>query len=366
MKVLIFAGLTRSLISFRGELIRAMTARGHEVVALAPEPGYEQELAALGARFVQMPVARTSVNPFRDLGLLFRLRRAMKREKPDVYFGYTIKPCIYGSIAARLAGVRRRCAMITGLGSLFIARGGKRGMVRRIAELLYRVGLSGCQRVLFQNPDDRDEFVRKGLVKADRCAVVNGSGVDMSYYRPVPLPEEPAFLFVGSVMRDKGVCEYLQAARMLRQTHPQARCRILGGMQDRLGCLSEAELEPYTRDGSVEYCGETRDVRPYLAACRVFVLPSYREGTSRAALEAMACGRAVLTTDAPGCRQTVVPGENGWLVPPGDAQALYEKMCWMADHPEETAQMGARSLALCAEKYEVGRVNEVMLRELGL
>lgn len=366
MRIVVLGGFAMSLANFRGPLIHELVQRGHEVVAAAPElrGKHADAVTALGARPVSVPLHRAGTNPLRDLASLIALTRLLRRERPELLLAYTLKPVTYGLVAARLAGVPRRAAMITGLGWAFGARAGWRG---RVAKGLLRLALPQAQVVLFQNPDDRDAFARLQLVDAARSRVVNGSGVDLERFAPAPLPDGPVtFLLIARLLADKGIREYVAAAREVRRTHPEARFVLVGMPDPNPAAIPAAEVEAWRREGVVDVRDETDDVRPYLRACHVYVLPSYREGTPRTVLEAMATGRPIVTTDAPGCRETVEPGRTGLLVPVGDAGAVADAMRSFLDAPERIAAMGAASLALARSKYDVRMVNAAVLDHLGL
>lgn len=367
LRVLIIAGYTRSLLKFRGDLIRDMIAKGHEVHACAPEPDEGGLLRDLGVAFHQLSMKRTGTNPFADLRLKNEYQKLITEVKPDLLFCYTIKPNIYGAMAGKKANVKRIVIMVTGLGNTFVSvKGIKRKLLRAIVIHLYRKAANACSCVIFQNPDDRGEFVDMRIVCEEKTALVNGSGVNMAYYAPTPLPNEPVFLMVSRLLREKGVPEYLEAARMVKNERSSARFLLVGPYENNEYALNEADLQPYVQDGSIEYLGETKDVRPYYEMASVVALPSYREGTPRTVLEAMACGRAVIATDVPGCRETVVHQKTGLLIPARDRQALASAMVWMIDHPQEAKDMGQAGLAYCREKYEVGEVNAHMLAILQL
>jgi len=366
MKILIIAGYTPSLINFRGDLIRDMVLAGHEVIAAGPEAGYENQIKELGADFARIPLERAKISILNDLNFLLKIRELVKKEKPDLVFSYTIKPVVYGSLAARLAGVKNIYAMVTGLGYAFTAQTFKAKIIKTVSSCLYYLALKGCKQVFFQNPDDRQEFVKRGITKAKKCVLVNGSGVNLDKFEATELAEEHTFLMIGRVLRDKGVIEYLEAAQTVKKRYPESRFLLVGPFDSNPNSLSQADLEPYIKNGSIEYAGSTDDVRSYLAQCSVFVLPSYREGTPRTILEAMAMKRPIITTDAPGCRETVIDGENGFLVPVQDSSAIAEKMVWMIENRSETAKMAERSLEICREKYDVKKVNAFLLNQMNL
>ncbi len=367
MKFLLISPKNRTVYNFRGELIQEIRARGYEVVVTGPDRTDVDRIEALGARFVEIPMNKTGTSVIGDLRYCLALTRLMKAERPDATLGYTVKPSIYGAVAAKRAGVGSVNSMITGGGYTFTARSMKARILGVIVRSLYRIGLGRADHVIFQNPDDRDEFCRRSLVKREKCAVVNGSGVDLTRFQPAPFPEQPTFFMLSRLLKSKGVREYLEAARLVKQEHPEVRFLLLGKYETAMQDAVERDyVERFIRDGIVERFEETDDVRPYYAMCSVYVLPSYREGTPRTVLEAMAMGRPIITTDAPGCRETVRDGETGFLVSVGDEKALAERMCHLAEHREEIPELGAASLEYVREKFDVNKVNADMMRIMGI
>ncbi|MGH6915423.1 MAG: glycosyltransferase family 4 protein, partial [Geminicoccales bacterium] len=233
---------------------------------------------------------------------------------------------------------------------------------------LYRASLACCRSVFFQNQDDLDEFRRLGIVSERQELIrVDGSGVDTDYYGFArPQPEPPTFLLIARLLRDKGIVEYAEAARRLRAQYPQARFQLLGPVDDNPSAVAAAELDRWRAEGAIDYLGAADDVRPYLRASSVYVLPSYREGMPRTVLEAMSTGRAIITTDTPGCRETVVPGANGYLVPVRDADALAVAMRRFITRPDLAIAMGAQSREIALQRFDVRRVNAVMLKAMEL
>ncbi len=371
MRIVVIGGNAPALISFRGELIAAMARAGHEVIACAPgeHPEVAEGMRARGARYLPVPFDRAGMNPIADLSSLLALRRLFRSLEPDLVLAYTAKAVIYGAGAARLAGVPHIFAMITGLGYAFIeGRELKRRILREVTARLYRASLAGCEAILFQNGDDLEDFRGAGIVGEGKPLIrVDGSGVDTVHYGFAPVvPEPPTFLLIARLLRDKGIVEYVEAARCLRAAHPQARFRLLGPVDPNPAGLSAAMVEGWHAEGVIEYLGETDDVRPHLQACSVYVLPSYREGMPRTVLEAMATGRAIVTADVPGCRETVVGGDNGFLVPARDAEALAGAMRRFIVQPELAVAMGARSRKIAEQRFDVHRVNATMLEAMGL
>lgn len=368
--LLLLAPQARSLTNFRGPLIHDILAAGHKVSVGAPDIGDDQRsrLEAMGAEVHDTPLDRTGTGILADLRYGAVLRRLMARIRPDIVLSYTIKPNIWGAFAAARLGIPS-VAMVTGLGYAFTDSGAasaKQRLVRGIARRLYRMATDRNARVIFQNPDDRDDFLAEGcLADPAKIGMVDGSGVDMAHYARAPLPDAPVFLMIARLLRNKGVREYAEAALRLRRTHPEARCLLAGPFDKGPDMVARADLDRWVA-GGLEYLGPLDDVRPALAQARVFVLPSYREGTPRSVLEAMAMGRAIVTADAPGCRETIRDGVEGHLVPIRDADALADAMARMLDDPRRTAAMADAAHARAREKYDVAIVNRQMMDLLGL
>lgn len=414
MKVLVIGGISHSFVNFRGPLLQAMGARGHEVWACAGEPRNDvtETLRRWGVRFVPIDLSRAGMRPWEDVRTVRQLLHLMREVRPDVVLGYTIKPVIYGGFAARLANVPSVYSLITGLGYTFVRDNGFRGRMAGVcAALLYRMTLRNSRKVVFQNPDDMREFVSRHLAQERQCMFVNGSGVDLSHFACADLPPAPRFLMACRLLVGKGVREYAAAARQVASSFPDhlepgpsaPRFALAGALDSNPSSISRAELEEWQSEGVLEYLGELSDVRPAYRNCSVFVLPSfYREGVPRTILEAMAMGRPIITTDTPGCRETVrrtcdgaslmeqqgelarehseqpVPlqnrgrgrglklGANGILVPAKNTEALAEAMQFFIDNPEEIAVMGSESLRYAEERYDVHKVNAVMLEAMEL
>lgn len=362
MKFLLISPKNRTVYNFRGDLLRRIMEMGHEVIVTGPDQTDVERITELGVRFVEIPMNKTGTSILGDLRYFARLYRLFRAEKPDITLGYTVKPVTYGAMAAKLAGVKNINGMITGGGYTFAAKTGKARVLGMIVRALYRIGLACTDHVIFQNPDDLEEFCSRRLVRRKKCAVVNGSGVNMSHFTPCPLPETPTFFMLSRLLKSKGVMEYLQAAELVKKQAPHARFYLLGKYETEMqDAVPREYVERYLQAGIVERFEETADVRPYYARCSVYVLPSYREGTPRTVLEAMAMGRPVITTDTNGCRETVVDGKNGFLVPVGDPEALAERMLRFVQDPALASSMGQAGLAYCRKKFEVSAVNQTML-----
>lgn len=365
-RVLVLGSYGPSLEVFRGSLISAMVAQGCEVHAMAADidDAVEARLVARGATVHRIAINRTGVNPLSLAGLLSRLAQAFRRIEPDVVIAYTIKPVVFGALANRNA---RFVAVITGLGYAFTGGGQFKRRVSAIgATLLYRLALARADVILFQNPDDLAQFRALRIVpRAAQVGLLAGSGVELDRFSPTPLPGETRFLMAARLLGDKGVREFgFASARVIREC-PEARIALAGFFDDSPDSIEAAELTAMI-DAGVAYLGHVDDIRPAISDCSVYVLPSYREGTPRSVLEAMAMGRAIITTDAPGCRETVEHGRNGLLVPPRDGEALAIAMLELARDPERVARMGIESRRIAQEKFDVTTVNSRIMQVASL
>lgn len=369
MHVVIFGSYAESLLNFRGSLLRELLANGYVVTAIAPASSSEiqEQLATIGVSYFDIPLNRTGLNPCSDIKTLWKLLFLFIKIKPDVLITYTIKPVIYGSLASWLTGVPRQFALITGLGYTFKS-GPQIGYMRRLVYYLYKISLSKVTKVIFQNPDDEALFREIGILKTTiPSCVVNGSGVDLADFGVTPLPTgQPIFLMIARLLGEKGVREYVEASRLIRKIHPSVQCFLVGWIDSSPDTIKQSELDNWIAFGNITYLGQLSDVRPAIASSSVYVLPSYREGTPRTVIEAMAMGRAIITTDAPGCRETVVADYNGFLIPVKSSDALLQAMLKFVKNPALASYMGLRSRKIAEDKYDVHKVNAIMLQEMGL
>ncbi|MWV27582.1 glycosyltransferase [Aurantiacibacter rhizosphaerae] len=376
MKILVLSSLAYSLINFRGDLLQAMIDNGHTVIAGAPDRDAETEgkLAKMGVTFAHTPMQRTGTNVISDMGLMLNYVSLIRREKPDIVLAYTQKPIIYGGIATRIASMAgakpKFYALMSGLGQVFSMDAGYSSLLRKAVTRLYRSALARAQATFVFNADDRKDMIKLGIVDPhQRVIQVPGSGVSLTRFTPSPAVTQPIrFLMIGRLMRNKGIMEFLEASRIVHQTYPDCQFQIVGRAEDENPSgISSEESARLATEYDVEFVPGTNDVRPYLAASSVFVLPSYyREGLPRTILESLASARAVITTDLPGCRDAIEDGVNGFLVRPRNAQDLAEAMQKFAANPALAQEMGAASLKLAQEVYDVHKVNHQLLAEMGL
>lgn len=341
-KIVISINTAWNIYNFRSGLIRALVSHGYQVVAVAPEDDYAQRLQALGCRFIPLPIDGNGTHPGRDLALMLRYLRILHSERPLAYLGYTVKPNVYGSLAAHMLRIPV-VNNIAGLGTAFI----NHGVLTRIVQLLYRVALRGSERVFFQNADDQALFIDTGLVRAERTDRLPGSGMDLARFRPDPPSSSGkrpfVFLLVARMLKDKGIEEFVEAARHVRRQVPSAQFQLLGFVDAaNPNAIALERIRAWEADGIVRYLGHTDDVRPYLSGADCVVLPSYREGVPRSLLEAAAMSRPIIATSVTGCRDVVDDEVNGLLCRVRDAGHLAEKMLRMIALPaERRLEMGA-------------------------
>lgn len=377
--VALIGGFGDLVVKLRGPLIRALRDAGHVVTVCVPAPsataraGVEAALSELGARLVESPLDRAGTSPAGELALRGFYADFLARERPDSVLAYNPKPIFHALPAARRAGIRRTCAMVTGLGYAFTSTELKARLLSLVAMRLYRRALPLAGTVVFQNSDDRVQFEHLGLLGAVRdVRTIPGSGVDLARFAHVPLPAGQGtvdFLFLGRYLRDKGLADYAEAARALRALRVDAervRFRAAGFLDENPSSVTAHDLRRWTESGVLEDLGRLEDPRAALAACSVFVLPSHREGMPMAALEAMATGRAVVTCDVAGCRETVVDGESGILVPPAAPAALAVAMEQFLEDPGLAARMGAAARRRAEDAFDSRRLSAQLIAAMGL
>lgn len=365
--IAVFSSHTPSLFWFRTDMMKEFIRRGYDVYALGneEESKWIEKFKGNGITYQQILVSRNGMNPFRDKKTLASIKQKLAVIIPDKIFTYQAKTVIYGAMAANSLGITEVYPLIAGMGSAFLSNNLKTRLLRFVMITLYKKSMKKCPVVFFQNHDDEQIFRGCGIVKNQKVVMIHGSGVNIDKFSVLPLPDKPAFLCISRLIRDKGVYEYLEACKKIKIEYPKIRCLLVGPYDTNPSALKPDELQPFI-DAGVEYFGEQDDVRPYIEQCSVFILPSYREGTPKTNLEAMACGRAVITTDTPGCKETVVDGENGFLVPVKDMFAVYERMKWFIEHPDEAEIMGKKGRTMVEGVFDVKKVNEIICEAMGI
>ena len=347
-------------MNFRAGLIQGLAEAGYRLVAAAPKDDFTPQLQGMVDEYIPVDIDRSGMNPVTDGKLLLRYLKIMRRVTPAAFLGFTIKPNIYGSLAARLAGFPA-INNISGLGTMFLGGSWK----ARLASTLYRTALRRSATVFFQNPDDRDQFLAAGIVREEQAKLIPGSGIDLDRFAGTDLPTGDArFLFIGRLLVDKGIREFVQAARLVREELPSSHFQILGGIdRGNRSAIHEDEVKGWLAAGDVEYLGEVADVAPYITQATAVALPSYREGMPRVLLEAAAMARPMIATDVPGCRSIVEHGVNGLLCAPRNAQSLADACLTLArlSH-RQLAAMGAAARATVESSFSQRRVTEAYLQ----
>ena len=361
MKVAVIGGTPDSLVNFRGELLKSLSETCDEVFALSSSSEMAvEDVDDLGVQYGEYFLKRNGFNPFSDVMTFLSLVKFYLKVSPDKVLAYTIKPIVWGGIASRLVRKKDFYALITGLGFAFQGGGVKRNLLRNLVCFLYKMALNNSSAVIFQNPDNLELFVSLGIVAREKCHLVNGSGVDVERFSPRPIPnkKEITFLLIARLLGEKGIREYVSAASMVRLRYPEARFLLVGPEDSSPDRIDINEVEKWHSSGVISYEGPTNDVREYIGGCHVFVLPSYHEGLPRTVIEAMAMNRPILTTLAPGCKETVEDGVNGFLVNSKDPEALADKMIWFIENPTRLGEMGKHSRTLAEAKFDVRQVNQ--------
>ncbi|MCC9137173.1 glycosyltransferase family 4 protein [Pontibacter silvestris] len=351
MRIAIVINTSWNIYNFRMSLIKALLTEGHEVVAVAPHDAYADKLIEAGARFVPVMMEK-GTNPFKDILLTWRLYQAYRQVKPDVVLHYTIKPNIYGSVAAHMAGIPA-INNVSGLGTVFITK----DYISSIAIKLYRLAFQYPAKVFFQNQDDRRLFLRNNLVRAGITEVLPGSGINLQQFQPAGGFRKVkcfTFLMVARVLYDKGVVEFVEASQLVKQKYPKVKCQLLGAVDElsRSG-IKRQQLEEWLATGVVEYAGYTDDVADFIAEADCVVLPSYREGTPRTLLEAAAMAKPLIATNVPGCREVVQHGVNGLLCRARSGADLADKMQQILQlSEEELEKMGNASRKIAVTRFD--------------
>ena len=375
MKIVVLGTVASSILGFRKSFIERLLLNGHEVYALAIDYNEQSidSVKAMGAKPVRYKLNRTGLNPIVDIKTIIELKGILEKIEPDICFSYFSKPVIFGSIAARLAGVKRIYGMIEGLGYVFSPQ--PKGIsynlkiIKFIMVLLYRLSLPLLDKVIFLNPDDPVDLLTKNNIKVRSIGVLGGIGLNISNYAySNQYPEHCNFIFIGRLLLEKGINDFLLAAEIVKKINPRVTFTVLGEIDTlNSGSITKDEVDRYVNNGIIINPGFVDNVTDWLKASSVFVLPSYyREGIPRSTQEAMAIGRTILTTDLPGCRETVVDGVNGFLIPPFNSEALAEKMMWCVDHPEEVCRMGIASRKMAVNLFDENNANVKLMGFIGV
>lgn len=361
MKFLLISPKNRTVYNFRGDLIKDIISQGYEVIVTGPDHKDLNKVLKLGVKFECIPLYKAGLNIFHDIKYILKLYKIIKKHKPDIVLGYTIKPVTYGTIISKIAGVKNINSMITGAGYVFTSKTLKAKIIRLFAKTLYYIAFKCTDTIIFQNPDDMKNFIKK---PGKKHKLINGSGVNMQKFTPAEYPKTLTFFMLSRILYSKGVNEYLQASKIIKNKYPHIRFILLGALEDLPDAIPPEIFHKYS--DTIEYYEETENIIQYYRQSSVYVLPSYAEGIPRTVLEAMAMARPIITTDAPGCRETVINNHNGFLIPVKDIKALADKMEYFISNPHRIPEMGQKSHKLCLEKFEVGKINQNMLKYMNI
>jgi len=375
-KILIIGTVASSFYGFRADLIRTLLKKGHQVYAFTSEYTAEdlKKIEKLGATPITYTLNRGGLNPLADIIATYRLSKKIKKINPDIVFSYFSKPVIFGTFAAKFAKIPRVIGMLEGLGYTFTEQpeglSKKTQLIKKIQVFLYKIALPQLDQLIFLNPDDPKDLLEQHAIQVKKVEVLGGIGLNLKNYPCQPLNSihfPIKFLFIGRLLKEKGIYEFVQAAKLVKKIYPDTQFTVLGAIDHHnLGALQQTELDTLISSNIIQYPGHVNNIKDWIADNHVFVLPSYREGVPRSTQEAMAIGRAVITTDVPGCRETVIDGVNGFLVPKWDPEALVEKMIYFIEHPEQIRVMGAESYKIAVEKLDAEKVNQRLVNILGL
>lgn len=375
MKIVFIATVASSIYGFRKPLITELLKQGFQIYALVSEYTEDEldRIKVMGVTPITYQLNRGGLNPFSDILSTYKLMKKLKEIQPDLVFSYFAKPVIFGTLAAKMARVPKVFAMLEGLGYTFTEQPEglslKTKIIRKIQVFLYRLSLPFADKVIFLNSDDPKDLLEQYNIKVKRKEILGGIGLDLSDYpyKEALVSKEYRFLFIGRLLKEKGIHEFIAAAKIVKEHYSNTVFTVLGEIDNmNLGALSQKELDSYVQSGLIEYPGQVSNVSEWISNCQVFVLPSYREGVPRSTQEAMSIGRAIITTDVPGCRETVVDGLNGFLVPAWDSRKLAEKMMYFIESSEQIRKMGNESYRIAQEKFDVKKVNQRLIRILEL
>ena len=365
-KIMIITSSTKMFFNFREDLVLEIKKHNYEILVIVPEKGNKNDFKRIGVKEINIEMNKNTASILKNLKYIFYLKKIIKKYKPDLVFSYTIKPIILGSIAAHSAKIKNIYSMVTGMGHLYENDVNfKTKMIRFICGIGYKIAFKYNKKVIFQNQDDIDEVIKRRYISKDKCALVDGSGVNMKKFRKVPLPKQDIFIMVSRILKSKGVLEYFEAAKKVKEIYPDSKFIYIGRLDKTNYSIDFEELKPYIDNNIIDYVEETNDVFSYLKEARYYCLPSwYREGIPRASLEALATAKPIITTDSIGCREVINEGKNGLLVKPKDIDDLVQKMLYMIEHKEKVEKMSEESYKYCKKRFEVSIINKKMLEIL--
>ncbi|MBQ9728702.1 MAG: glycosyltransferase family 4 protein [Clostridia bacterium] len=359
-KILLLCGTSQTVYTFRLGLIRTLKEKGYDVYVSALDDEYKEKLKEEGIELITVHSKNRSLNPFQICSQKRKYRKLIREIQPSIVFTFMLKPNLLGAKAAQEEKVEKIFSMVEGAGDVFINETWKWKLIRAIVCRMYQRAFAGVRKVFFLNEDDQAEFLTKKLLKQEQCEIVRGVGVDLKKFSFEPIKNDKTFLMVARMLKTKGVFEYCECARTVKKKYPDAQFLYLGAEST----VTLDDIAEYLDDGSVQYLGTTEDVRAYLAACTAYVLPSYREGMPVSVMEAQAVGRAVITCDSVGCKETVIDGYNGFLVKVKDVGSMAEKCIKILEDPQKAVKMGKNARTFAEEYFDSEKINRQLLAVL--
>ena len=360
-KILLLCVTSQNVITFRAELIKSLKEKGNSVSVVVFDEEYKEEIVKLGVDFYCVKENNRGVNPLKILSLKRKYKKLIRQIAPNVVFSFMLKPNTFGVMAAKAMGIKNIYSMVEGAGDVFIRNSLKWKIIRFAVCCLYRKAFKSSKKVFFLNNDDKAEFIERKLVKESQCEIVHGIGVNLEKFAFKPVKNDKTFLMLARMLESKGVFEYCKCARLVKQKYPDAVFNYLGAE----GTVKISDIQEYIDDGSINYLGTTRDVRPYLEDCLLLLLlSSYREGLPMSIMEAESVGRAIITTDNVGCRDTVIDGYNGFLVAQKDYEAMAERCIWAIENFEQVKEMCANARKFAEERFDSKKINEIILNNI--
>ena len=353
-RIMIIVAASNMVLSFRTDLIKKFQIEGYSVGVVAFDNDCQVQIEGLGVKFYCVDDNNRNTSPLKILSLKKKYVKIIKDFDPEIVFTFMLKPNTFGVFAAKKAGVKKVYSMVEGAGDVFIKSGFKWKIIRSVVCHLYKKAFKISNKVFFLNNDDKSEFINRKILPQEKCELINGIGVNLEKFAYKPVVNTSTFLMIARMLKTKGVIEYCKCARLVKQKYPNATFNYLGQEGD----IMVGDIQDYIDDGSINYLGAVSDVRPYLEQATVMILPSYREGFPMSIMEAQAVGRAVITHNVTGCKETVKDGYNGFLVQKGDCEKMAEKVIWCLENQEETKKMCENARAFAEQYFDQQKINQ--------
>ena len=355
--ILMICVSSQGVINFRSGLIKKLISAGQKVSVIAFDNKFQNDVESLGCDFYVINDNNRSTSPIKILTLKNKYVKLIETIKPDVVFTFMLKPNIFGVLASKKMKVKAIYSMVEGVGDAFIMSSIKWKVIRFVIRILYKRSFKYVDKVFFLNDDDKNDFINMKLVTHEKCIIINGIGVNLEKFSYSECVNKHSFLMVARMLKTKGIYEYCECARRIKKIFPEVEFKYLGAE----GNVSIHDIQEYINDGSIKYLGTTKDVRPYLNECSALILPSYREGVPMSIMEALAIGRPIITTDVPGCKETVIDGYNGYLVEKGNVDQLVEKVKYIIENTDIYTVFGYNSRVYAENKFDQNKINNQII-----